>query len=98
MSPEAQPQDRRTHDARLDAIENQLREGAQRMDGMQTELTRNTEVTTEVRDLLAAYKSGMRVLAGLGKVAVWVGKLAAAGAAISAFWYAITHGGQPPGK
>lgn len=98
MSPEGQPQDRRTHDARLDAIENQLREGAQRMDGMQAELTKNTEVTTEVRDLLAAYKSGMRVLAGLGKVAVWVGKLAAAGAAISAFWYAITHGGQPPSK
>ena len=77
------------------AIKKRLDVGADRMDGMQDELTRNTEVTTEVREILSAVRSGLKVLGGLGTLAMWVGKLAAAAAAISAAWYAFTHGNTP---
>ena len=90
--------DRRAEDARLRSIEARLDAGARRMNAMQTELTANTAVTTEMRDILDAVRSGLQVLGALGKLAVWIGKLAAAGAAVSALWYAITHGGQAPGR
>lgn len=97
MPPDDQ-HNRRAEDARFKAIEDRLDAGARRMNAMQTELTANTAVTAEVRDILDTVRSGLRVLGGLGTLAVWIGKLAAAGAAVSALWYAITHGGQSPGK
>ena len=55
-----------TTPARLAAIETSLAQGRQRMDRMQTELTVNTEITAEVRDLLNSFKGGFRVLGWLG--------------------------------
>lgn len=105
MPAEDQNQDRRASDAAIAALQKdmaavkkRLDAGAERMNAMQTELTANTAVTTEVRDILDAVRSGLKVLGGLGTFASWVGKLAAAAAAISAAWYAFTHGGTPPGK
>lgn len=105
MVPPDEQQNRRAADAAIaqlqqdmSAMKERLDSGARRMNAMQTELSANTAVTTEVRDILDTVRSGLKVLGGLGTFASWVGKLAAAGAAIYAFFYAITHGGTPPGK
>lgn len=45
---------RRSDDARFKAIEDRLDAGARRMNAMQTELTANTAVITEMRDILDA--------------------------------------------
>lgn len=98
-------QHRRSSDAAIvmlqqdvEAINHRLDAGAHRMNAMQTELTANTAVTSEVRDILDAAHSGLRVLGGLGKFAAWLGKLAAGAVAIWGAIYALTHGGHPPGK
>lgn len=83
--------------ARLRQIDERLDRGSQRMDLMQDELRGNTEVTTEVREILTAVRAGLRVLGGLGTAASWAGKLAAAGVALWGAFYALTHGGRPPG-
>lgn len=81
----------------IERIDQRLDNGSDRMDLMQEELTRNTEVTTEVRDLLQMAKAGLRVLGGIGQAARWFGGLAAAAAAIWALWQAIRHGTPPKG-
>lgn len=78
-------------------IEQRLKNGDERMGRIEAELTRNTEATTEVLDLLTAAKGAFRVLGGLGAVARWLGGIAAACVAIWGLLYAITHGGRPPG-
>ena len=78
------------------AMKERLDSGARRMNAMQTELTANTAVTTEVRDILDTVRSGLRVLGGLGTLASWAGKLAAAAIAIWGAIYTFTHGGHPP--
>ena len=83
---------------RLVLIEQRLAQGDQRMNGMQEELTKNTQITTEVREILEVAKSGLNVLGGIGKVLGIGGKLAAAGVAIWGAIYALMHHGQlPPG-
>jgi len=81
-----------------------LREGAfsaqrveSRMGILETELAANSETTTEVREILATARAGLKVLGGLGTAARWVGYLAAAATAVYALWYTVTHGGKPPG-
>lgn len=79
----------------IERIDQRLDNGSARMDLMQGELTRNTEVTTEVRDVLNMAKAGLRVLGGIGTAARWLGGIAAAAAAIWALWQAIRHGTPP---
>lgn len=100
-------------DSRIDALERALADGlgnvdrrldrgSERMDDMQAELTANTTVTTEVRDLLATARSGIKVLGWIGNAGLWLvkaaGVLATAGMALYAAWYAVTHGGDLPRK
>lgn len=78
------------------AIESQLRDGSARMDSMQRELTANTTVTTEVRDMLMTWKGAMAFFAGIGRFATWLTKFAGAGGVLYGLWYAATHGGTKP--
>lgn len=104
------------HDSRFASIEAQLAAGTQRMDGlqsgqeamqatqqrMQEELTKNTVITTEIRELLDMAKSGLKVIGGIGNVVAWVVKksayLAGIGLALWSAYYTITHNGQLPPK
>lgn len=83
---------------RLRQIDERLDRGSERMDLMQAELKSNTDVTTEVREILSAVRTGLRVLGGLGTAAQWAGRLAAAAVALWGAFYALTHGGRPPGS
>ena len=74
-----------------------LKQGDSRMASLETELSTNSDITTEVRDILSVAKVGLRVLGGVGVLVRWAGYLAAAGAAIYSAWYMATHGGKPPG-
>lgn len=59
------------------------------MKAQREELADNTEITTTVRDAVAAG----RVAGGVIK---WVGYISAACTAIYAAWWTLTHIGQPP--
>ena len=90
---------------RLQAIDARLDRGAERMEQqsaalnkLAAELKSNSEVTDEIRQLLTLGRNGLKVLGWLGEAAKWIGKLAAAGAAIYGFFYAIKHGGHLPPK
>lgn len=87
--------------ADIAAIHARLDKGAARMDAMQegmdemkVELSANTKVTTEVRDLLETWKGGIRFAGWLGAFVKWVGGVAAAAVGL----WALFHGGQPPTK
>lgn len=82
-----------------DGIHSRLASGDGRMDAIEAELRANTEVTTEVRDLLSAVKGGFKVLGWLGHGGKWAGMIAGAAVSLYTLGYALTHGGQlPPGK
>lgn len=87
---------------RLDEHEERLTAGDERMARIEAALEENTELTrdmagtvSEMRDLLELGRSGIRVLNFIGKAAVWIGKIAAAGSAIAALFYAL-KAGHPP--
>ncbi len=84
--------------ARLQAIDDRLDRGAEKMDRLGDELEHNSRTTQEVRELLDMAKSGLRVLGWLGVAGKWLGSLATAGLAIYGLVYALTHGGQLPPK
>lgn len=79
-------------------VEARLREGDGRMTELATELAKNTEVTTEVRDLVAAFKGGFKLAGWFGTGMKWLAGLAAAGVSIYTAFYAATHGGKLPGQ
>ena len=78
-------------------IDERLARGDARMGKIEAELTRNTETTEEVRDLLTAAKGAFKFLGGVSAVARWVGGVSAAAVAVWGLLYAITHDGRPPG-
>ena len=84
------------HVDRLAAIEARLERGSARMDLHEQALAENTAITQEIRDLLAAFKGGFKVLGWLGTGAKWAGIFAGAGLALYRAWYAIRHGGAEP--
>ena len=84
-------------DDRMKRIEADLSWLTDHVADMQAELRRNTTATVEVRDLLDAAKGAFRALNGLGIAFGWLGRVAAAGVAIWGAFYALTHGGRPPG-
>lgn len=92
MSPAAPRDD----EDRLAAIEARLLEGSARMDRMQAELSANTAITVQVRDLLQTLRGGLRLLGWLGVAAKWIGGIAAAVTAVWALIHAAIHSGRPP--
>ena len=70
-----------------------------RLAAVEAELKTNTDITSEVRDLLGTFRSGFKVLGWLGTGATWLGRIAAAALAIWGVAYTITHHGElPPHK
>ena len=53
------------------------------MDALRKELASNTALTTEIRELLAAVRGGMKVLGWLGNGVKWIGGIALLSAAVS---------------
>lgn len=92
MSPAAPRDD----EDRLAGIEARLLEGSARMDRMQAELSANTAITVQVRDLLQTLRGGLRLLGWLGIAAKWIGAIAAAVTAVWALVHAAIHSGRPP--
>lgn len=86
----------RTDEDRLACIEARLLDGSARMDRMEAELSANTAITVQVRDLLQALRGGLRVLGWLGVAAKWIGGIAAAVTAVWALIHALIHSGRPP--
>ena len=78
-------------------IQSCLQRGDSRMGGLETELSKNSSTTAEVREILDTARAGLKVLGGIGTMVRWAGYLAAAGAALYTGWYMLTHGGKPPG-
>ncbi|MCR5864642.1 hypothetical protein [Aquincola sp. J276] len=73
-------------EARLGAIEDALVHGDGRMKALEEAVAHNTELTAEIRELIAAAKLGFRVLGWIGVGAKWTAGLAAA---ISGVWGVI---------
>ena len=72
-----------------------LRKGDSRMGAMESELTNNSKVTVEVRDILSAAKGAFKVFGWLGGAVKWT---AAVGGSLTALYvaaYTATHG-RPP--
>ncbi len=78
------------------ATDERLDQGSERMDALQKSLDGNTEVTTEVRDILNGVKLGFKVLNWVGAAAKPLFKLVAFIAAAYSTWYAATHNGKGP--
>jgi hypothetical protein len=84
--------------ARLADIDQRLARGDARMASIESDLSANTAITREIRDLMDAARLGLRMLGGLGQVAKWSGMVATAAVAIYTAVYMLLHGGQPPTK
>lgn len=91
-------------DERIREITSRLDAGSRRMLAIEAELKEhkkelalNTEVTTEIRDILRMGRAGLRVLGGLGSIAKWLGGIAAAALSIWGFVQTIKSG-LPPHK
>ena len=67
-----------------------------RLRAMEAELHANTQITSEVRDLLAAFRAGFRVLGWLGHAVRWAGYIAGAAGAVYGFYLLVRHGGPKP--
>lgn len=92
----------------VESIDNRLRSGDQRMSEMQAdqqlvqgELAANTEVTSEVRDLLVTIRTGAKAMSILGSVITWTIKaVGAIAVAVGSIWgaYQVISGGAtfPP--
>jgi hypothetical protein len=87
----------------LALIHDRLEKGDQRMGRIEQSqalakqaIDDNTEITSEIRDLITSVKTGFKVLGGLGIAAKWVAAIAGAASAVWALIYAATHGGQLP--
>jgi len=72
--------------ASSERVDARLARGDERMGAIETELRANTEITSQVRDLLEVARGGLRALGWLGVGAKWVAGLAGAAVAI---WHAI---------
>ncbi len=67
-----------------------------RMTAIEQTLGRNTDMTSELLDVISAVRGGFKVLGWLGTGAKWIGGIAAAATAIWVLIYMITHGGSKP--
>lgn len=94
------PDRRRAEDPRLDAIEQRLDEGAKRMQSIEDQLARNTEITAQIRDALIAWRVARDFFGWTGAVMAWLTKaalfLGAVYAAGHAYLIYVMGGGKPP--
>lgn len=81
--------------ADLAGVQRQLNEGHLRMTAIELELRNNTQLTAEVREILAFARTGLRVLGAIGTAASWLGKIAIGVGAIWTLYQAIRHGTPP---
>ena len=81
---------------RMKRIEGDLSHVKDDVSAVKAEVSENTTLTREIRDVMTAARVGFKVLGGLGSAAKWAGKLAVAGAAIYTLGYMVFHGGMPP--
>jgi hypothetical protein len=100
-SEDALPEDRRDPDAPvtrsdLANVQRQLASGDLRMNAIESELRTNTELTADVKDLLDAARSGLKVIGWLGAAAAWMAKIATAIGAVYGVYQLIRHGAPPP--
>jgi predicted nucleic acid-binding protein len=93
-------EDRRDPDAPvtrsdLANVQRQLGAGDVRMTNIESELKKNTELTSDVKALLDAARVGLKVLGWIGMAAVWAAKIATAIGAVYGAWQLIKHGNPP---
>jgi hypothetical protein len=81
---------------RLDAGDDRMGRIEAAQKDMRAELRANSEMTSDIRDVLAATRMGFKVIGWLGAGAKWLGMLAAAAVAIYTAFYAALHGGATP--
>lgn len=79
----------------LQEIRRRLDDGARRMDAMEQSIKDNTDITSWIRDAIAAAKVGFKVLGGLGLAAKWLGIVAGAATTVWGFISIIKSGGVP---
>lgn len=79
-------------------VNTRLKDGDAKMTLLAQELAKNTEVTTEVRDLVTAFKGGFKIAGWFGTGLKWIAGIAAAFLSIYTAFYAVTHGGKLPGQ
>lgn len=101
--PEIEPDPTLTDQQRIRVLEAghrllvaQQAEVAVAMRSVQTELSTNSAVTVEVRDILSAARGAFKFFGWLGLVIKWVGGIAAACTSLYVLAYMATHGGKPP--
>lgn len=89
-------QERRVPDARITALQADMTQVKSDI-ASNTELTKTVEQNTrEIVEFWKTAEAGLKVLAGLGKLAKWITAIATAVAAISGMIYAVTHWGSGP--
>lgn len=69
----------------------------ERLARLEHNIAENTEITREVRDVVNTGRALFRFAEGFGRFLGWTARVAGAGAALWAVFYAATHGGKPPG-
>lgn len=75
----------------LEAIHQRLERGDKRMASIEAEVSKNTAITAEIKEILDAARLGFKVLGGLGVALKWAAGIAAA---LGTLW-AIFHNGGP---
>lgn len=91
------------------SVEERFRVGDRLFKSLRSEMKANTEITSEIRDVVLTGKSLFKFAARVGRFFVWCGHalyavmrvggvIAAAGTAIWAAVWAATHGGSAPPK
>jgi len=80
----------------LPAAPERLLEIERRLAALEASMVVNTELTREIRDVIAAARLGLRVLGALGTLVRWIGGLAAAALAIWGLVQAMKTGVPPP--
>lgn len=85
-------------EGQIQRLEGQIASIGNEVAGVKADLSKNTAATMEVVSLLEAAKGAFKVLDGFGTVISWAGRLAAGLVALWAAFYALTHGGRPPGS
>jgi hypothetical protein len=75
-------------------VQRQLANGDLRMTSIESELRMNTSVTADIRALLEAGRTGLKVLGAIGFAAQWAAKIGAAVLTLYAAYQAVRHGGS----
>jgi chromosome segregation ATPase len=80
----------------MHSVDKCLRKGEERMGSMEAELSANSAVTIEVRNILSAAKGAFTVLGWMGSLAKWTAAVGGAIVSIYVAAYMVTHNGKAP--